>query len=531
MCRFTSMGVMPTDYIRKSSVQRGNWTEEDIVNAAEAVRNGVMGIREACCNFNNIPPPTFRRRFKNNDFQKRTLGQPCVRGIENEKKIKLHIQKLQKHGFAPTRECVRAMAFNLAEQLKIKHTFNKEKKLAGYDWLTMFLKRNPDLSVRKAEGVSLARCKGMNKTDVSMYFNLLETTLIEGEIMNKAGHIFNMDETGLQLNNKPGYGIATKGSKNVAAITASEKGKIITVSCCNAEGYYIPPTCIFKGKNKKAEFEDGMPPGSTVYMNEKSAYINTDIMFAWLKNQFIPRKPQGKVLLLLDGHARHCSSSEMLEYADEHGVIPLCLPSHTTQFLQPLDRCFFKSLKAFFNNACNTFIRTNPTRKINRLQFGQLLTKAWSKAATVENAVSAFRSTGVCPFNPSAIPEYAYSGSEEKMINLDNTATVNNDANRANNDENQMSKQEQAIPSTSTSGLNNIPSERDEDQNQDTPGTLLNKFSPVPSTPANIENARKRAKQVAYVLTSSENIQKHKLANARKKDKEKKKELKKIRRL
>lgn len=45
------------------------------------------------------------------------------------------------------------MAFHLAQQLKIKHPFNKDKKLAGYDWLNMFLQRNPDLSVRKAEGV------------------------------------------------------------------------------------------------------------------------------------------------------------------------------------------------------------------------------------------------------------------------------------------------------------------------------------------------------------------------------------------
>ncbi|XP_050310322.1 uncharacterized protein LOC126746208 [Anthonomus grandis grandis] len=182
----------------------------------------------------------------------------------------------------------------------------------------------------------------------------------------------------------------------------------------------------------------------------------------------------------------------------------------TSWTLHPTCTSFFRKFQ-FFNNACNTFIRTNPTRKIDRLQFGQLLSKAWSKAAKVEHAVSAFRSTGVCPFNPSAIPDYAYLGSEEEMINLDNTATVNNDANRVNNDENQMPKQEQAIPSTSTSGLNNIPSERDEDQNQDAPGTLLNKFSPVPSTSANIENARKRAKQVACVLTSPEIIQKQRL--------------------
>ncbi|XP_057660723.1 uncharacterized protein LOC130896560 [Diorhabda carinulata] len=378
---------MPTKYIRKGTVQRGKWTEADLLRAAEAVKNGVMGLREACRTFNNIPPPTLRRRLKNNDFIKRTLGPPCILGIQNELKIRFHIQKLQKHGFAPTRENVRAMAFHLADQLKIKHPFNRDSKLAGYDWLHMFLQRHPDLSVRKAEGVSLARCNGMNKEKVSAYFNLLETTLMEAGLVNKPGHIFNMDETGLQLNNKPGYVIAQKGSKNVAAITSSEKGETIT------------------GKNKKTEFEDGMSPGSVVYMNEKSAYINTDLMFTWLKEHFVPRKPDGKILLLLDGHASHCNLVVMLEYADEHNVILFCLPGHTTQFLQPLDR------------------------KISRMQFGQLLSEAWSKAATVDNAVSAFKSTGICPFNPGAIPEYAYLDSEDEKLDPNTSAVYATESN------------------------------------------------------------------------------------------------------
>lgn len=168
-----------------------------------------------------------------------------------------------------------------------------------------------------------------------------------------------------------------------------------------------------RAKIKKKEFEDGMPPGSVVYMNKKSAYISTELMFTWLKNHFVPRKPEGKVILMLDGHASHCNSPEMLEYAEEHQVLLFCLPSHTTQFLQPLDRSFFKSLKAYFNSACNRYVRANPTRKISRLNFGELLANAWSKSATIENAVSAFKSTGICPFNPEAIPNYSYLNDNE----------------------------------------------------------------------------------------------------------------------
>lgn len=83
-----------------------------------------------------------------------------------------------------------------------------------------------------------------------------------------------MDETGLQLNNKPGQVIAAKGSKSVSAITSGEKGETISViACCNAEGVFLLPYYIFKGKNKKEEFADGMSPGSSIKMFLKSAYV------------------------------------------------------------------------------------------------------------------------------------------------------------------------------------------------------------------------------------------------------------------
>jgi hypothetical protein len=356
-------------------------------------------------------------------------------GLENENKIKRHVLKLQKNGFAPTRYSVRKMAYRLAETLEIKNTFNKEKCVARNDWLQNFLKRHPELSVRKAEGVSLARTQGMNVKEVQDYFNLLEKILHDNDLLNKPSNVFNMDETGLQLNNKAENVIAKKGSKNVAAVTSSEKGETITViACCNAEGSFLPPTCIFKGKNLKKEFEDGMPPGSKVYMNAKSAYINTDIFLDWLRNHFVPRKPKGKVVLILDGHSCHCNSVDMLQYAEEADVILLCLPSHTTQFLQPLDRAFFKSLKSHWNNVCNLFIRMNPTRKINRLQFGKLLAESWAKSATVTNGVSAFRATGIYPFNPNAIPDYAYLGQPPEQPLVDNTTEKNMPSNsRATN--------------------------------------------------------------------------------------------------
>ena len=105
-------------------------------------------------------------------------------------------------------------------------------------------------------------------------------------------------------------------------------------------------------------------------------------------------------MLILDGHGSHCNSVETLEYAEANDVILLCLPPHTTHYLQPLDRSVFKALKAAYYQACQTWVKSKSNRTITRLHFGQLLNEAWGKAASVQNAVSGFKSTGMnsCKF-------------------------------------------------------------------------------------------------------------------------------------
>ena len=82
-----------------------------------------------------------------------------------------------------------------------------------------------------------------------------------------------MDETGLQLNNKPGKVVAVKGSKNVPSITARENVKLFLSSLAAVEKeFFFHPIVFSRAKiKKKPEFEDGMPPGSVVTMSQKSA--------------------------------------------------------------------------------------------------------------------------------------------------------------------------------------------------------------------------------------------------------------------
>lgn len=77
------------------------------------------------------------------------------------------------------------------------------------------MRDHPDLSVRQAEGVSLARALGINYDEVSAYFNLLENLLVESNLFGKSAAMFSNNRNRLQLNNNPGELLAEKGSFNI----------------------------------------------------------------------------------------------------------------------------------------------------------------------------------------------------------------------------------------------------------------------------------------------------------------------------
>lgn len=151
-----------------------------------------------------------------------------------------HIQRLEKSGFAPDRETIRTPAFQFAEKLGPNLRF--KSGMADYDWFCSLLRRNPELSVRQAQGLSVARGEGMNKESVSHFFQILSELYEKNDFFTRPANVFNMDETGNLLNNVPRNVAATKGARDVYVLTSTEKEENITViACCNAEGQYLPP--------------------------------------------------------------------------------------------------------------------------------------------------------------------------------------------------------------------------------------------------------------------------------------------------
>ncbi|KAJ0177761.1 hypothetical protein K1T71_006634 [Dendrolimus kikuchii] len=70
-----------------------------------------------------------------------------VLGFDNEKRIVAHILKLGDAGFPPDRIVIRQLAYQFAEKLGLKHTFNNESKMAGPQWLKINVNTKIDYQI------------------------------------------------------------------------------------------------------------------------------------------------------------------------------------------------------------------------------------------------------------------------------------------------------------------------------------------------------------------------------------------------
>ena len=224
-------------------------------------------------------------------------------------------------------------------------------------------------------------------------------------IISKPMQIYNCYETGVSVVHKPGKVVAELGRRNVYAITSAERGKTHTVlSCVSASGYSLPPMMVYPRKKSIPEsLKEGAIP-HTFFANSDSGWMNSELYLLWFNfflQNILPVRP---VLLIQDGHGSHVSI-DLIELARANDVHLLCLPSHTTHILQPLDVGVFKSFKSHFSKACSRYLANNPGRVITNDKLAYLVAEAWPHSFTAVNIMAGFKKSGIYPINPGEVTD------------------------------------------------------------------------------------------------------------------------------
>lgn len=404
-------------------------TEDQLAAARTLITRGVS-IRQAAKEV-GFHESTLRDRLKKGGGNK--LGRfRATFSLEQEKELVSHCIDLDKRFFGLTLKSLRFLIFKYAADNNLPHQFSAEAQLAGRDFTRAFMKRNK-LSLRVPRKTSVARTMGFNRVQLSQYFDNLEAVMKKYSFA--PSQIFNMDETGVQTvpNILPKH-VAPTGKKEVAKAVAAEQGQTVTAVCAVSPiGYFVPPFFIYARKRENRLLIKGGPLGCDMAVTDKG-YMNTPTFIKWLKHFQKYAKPNesNPILLILDNHISHISL-EAVTFAKANHIHLLTLPPHSSHKTQPLDRCIFRPLKAYYDAAVDSWDVSHPGETFSVYNVAETFKVAFEKASTVENAATSFKATGIYPFDKNIFADSDFLPSEvtdqppEEELDDDDRMVIFND--------------------------------------------------------------------------------------------------------
>jgi hypothetical protein len=315
---------------------------------------------------------------------------------EEEVAICRYIDRLDSINFAVHAEFITDAANNLlAERLG-----PKQVETVGTRWTTRFLQRHGYIRLLQRK-IDANRKASENTQRTVEYFNRLRETIVQYGIPPE--DIWNMDETGFRIGVGKDQFIVTK-RKRLHLFGMPENRECATaIECISAAGIVIPAFLILTGQVHMDQWYrlDELDPLTKITMSS-SGYSNDQIALSWIKhfNEHAITTSAYR-LLILDGHGSH-HTKEFIGYCEEDKIVPFALPPHLTHLLQPLDVVVFQPLKHYHAKALDVMIRDGVVN-VSKLEFLSLIEGVRRQAFTAKTIKSAFKKTGIWPFDPDLV--------------------------------------------------------------------------------------------------------------------------------
>ncbi|CAG9137628.1 unnamed protein product [Plutella xylostella] len=272
----------------------------------------------------------------------------------------------------------------------------------------MFMRRNPELSVRAAQATSLSRATSFNKSNVDAFYDNL--TIVMDRDNFGPQDIYNADETGITTVQKPNRVVARRGARQVGSVTSAERGTLVTVAFAgNAIGNVIPPFFVFPRVRFQEHFVRDGPIGSAGGANP-SGWMQDETFLNFLEHfkKYTNASPLHKVLLVLDNHSSHIHINS-LDFCKVNGIVLLSFPPHCSHKLQPLDRSAYGPLKKAINSTSDAWMRNNPGKTMSIYDIPGIVASAMPVALTPSNIQAGFRKKGIYPYNRNLFTELDFA--------------------------------------------------------------------------------------------------------------------------
>jgi hypothetical protein len=180
---------------------------------------------------------------------------------------------------------------------------------------------------------------------------------------------------------------------------------VTAIEAIGADGYSLPPCVIFKGKVAVAGWFDNLPKDWRIEVSA-NGWTTDEIGLRWLQKLFIPStnsRVRGRFrLFILDGHGSHLTP-QFDRICAENDIIPLCMPSHASHLLQPLNVGCFAVVKRAYGRFISDLARRgyNHIDKFDFLDdYQRARLEAFQKPSTIQNS---FAASGLVPVNAERV--------------------------------------------------------------------------------------------------------------------------------
>jgi len=397
--------------------------EDNIQAALLAWRNGLFKSREACAAAHDVDPNTFRRRLSGKQLDRRLAHTKQMRiSPEGESSLVRHVIYLAKSGFPCRYRVIRALATTIMEReygaLPLYTTLNP----LGSRWIYRFLLRQEELRVCYVRSLELERALANNNPEkIARFFHEYKAARTLYNIADN--YVWNMDETGFSMGLAYGARVVIyQDYRNSFKTVDGSREWVTQIDSICTNGSTIPPFLVFKGKqHTQAMWEEALASvGECTIGLTENGWSNAEVGFEWLKHFERHSKPIGEQpnqpvemtapvseehhgyrMLIMDGHSSHIGL-DFVSFCWQHKIVPICLPSHSTHLIQPLDLVIFSKLKRCYSSKVDEYAKVGITG-LNREYFLQILGQIRPEVYTPELVKKSFEAAGILPYNPERV--------------------------------------------------------------------------------------------------------------------------------
>ena len=181
------------------------------------------------------------------------------------------------------------------------------------------------------------------------------------------------------------------------------------------DGRVLKPWIIFKAKLKQKAWFEALGDRGSIATSE-SGWTDNELGLGWLQNCFDAETSATQKgdyrMLCVDGHASHITTAAV-QHAIQNKIILLCLPSHSTHVLQPLDVGIFAPLATHYKNNILKISRFGGSFQVDKVDFIEQYLVARDATFTVEVIKSAWRKTGLLPLDPGVVLRQLFPALQE----------------------------------------------------------------------------------------------------------------------